>query len=46
MEKELLSINPIQDEGGRGRGQKAPPTSFTAVTSTNVGLSPQNLSDF
>ena len=32
--------------GGGGGGKKLPPTSFTAVTSTNVGLSPQNLSDF
>ena len=32
-------INPIQDGGGR---KKPPPTSFSPVTSTNVGLSPQN----
>ena len=34
-----LYFNPIQDEAGRGgeggRGKKAPPTSFSCVTSTN-----------
>ena len=35
-------INPIQDGGD----QKGPPTSFSPVTSTNVGLSPPKLSDF
>ena len=29
-------FNPIQDRGG----QKGPPTSFSPVTSTNVGIGP------
>ena len=37
-------INPVQD-GGEG-GKKAPPTSFSPVTSTNVGISPQNFLTF
>ena len=44
----LLLLNPIQDEG-RGRvrgGKKSPLTSFSPVTSTNVGLSPQNFPTF
>ena len=37
-------INPIQDRGG---GQKGPlPTSFSPVTSTNVGFGPQNFLTF
>ena len=32
-------INSIQD---CGVGQKGPPTSFSPVTSTNVGFSPKN----
>ena len=32
--------------GGRGGGQKGPPTSFSPVTSTNVGISPQNFLTF
>ena len=39
----IWSINPIQDGG---RGQKEPPTSFSPVTCTNVGLSPQNVLTF
>ena len=35
-------VNPIQD---RGR-LKRPPTSFSPVTSTNVGISPQNFHAF
>ena len=31
-------INPIQD--GVGGGKKDPPTSFSPVTSTNVGIGP------
>ena len=41
----LIRINPIQDEGGGG-WQKGPPTSFSPVTSTNVGLSPKNFLTF
>ena len=29
-----------------GGGQKGPPTSFSSVTSTNVGISPQNFLTF
>ena len=37
----LLSVNPIQN--GRGGAKKPPPpTSFSPVTSTNVGVRPQN----
>ena len=39
----LIRINPIQD--GKG-GQRGPPTSFSPITSTNVGLSPQNFLTF
>ena len=38
-------INPIQDVGEVG-GKKAPPTSFSPVTSTNVGVGPQNVLNF
>ena len=39
------NVNPIQD--GVGRGAKSPlPTSFSPITSTNVGLSPQNVLTF
>ena len=41
----LIRINPIQDGGGWG-WQKGPPTSFFSVTSTKVGLSPQNFLTF
>ena len=37
------SFNPIQDWGG---GAKRPPTSFSPVTSTNVGISPENFLSF
>ena len=36
------SLNPVQD----GRGQKSPPTSFSPVTSTNVGIRSQNFLTF
>ena len=32
-----ININPIQDEGGQ---KGPPPTSFSPVTSTNVGIGP------
>ena len=35
-----ILLNPIQD--GRGGGAKTPPTSFSPVTSTNVGIDRQN----
>ena len=38
-----ISFSPIEDEGG---GAKRPPTSFSPVASTNVGLSPQNFLTF
>ena len=37
----MKCLNPIQD-----RGQKGPPTSFSSVTSTNVGFGPQNFLTF
>ena len=37
------SFDPIQDRGGGV--QKGPPTSFSPVTSTNVGISSQNFGD-
>ena len=40
-----IKINPIQDRG-KGGGQKGPPTSFSPVTSTKVGLGPQNFVTF
>ena len=33
-------FNPTQDGGGRGVWQEGPPTSFSPVTSTKVGISP------
>ena len=36
-------INPIKDGGG---GEEGPSTSFTSVTSTNVGISPKNFLTF
>ena len=38
-------FNPIQDERDGG-GAKGPPTSFSPVTSTNVGTRPQNFLTF
>ena len=38
-----IYINPIQDGGGE---PKMPPTSFSPVTSANVGISPQNFLTF
>ena len=37
-------VNPIQDK--EERGKKTPPTSFSPVTSTNVGISLQNFLTF
>ena len=39
----LLTIFNIAGEGGGG---KDTPTSFSPVTSTNVAISPQDISDF
>ena len=42
-----ILFNPIQDGGGGGGGgEKAPPTSFSPVTSTNVGFGLQNFLTF
>ena len=41
----MLTKSFIQDEGGWG-GQKGPPSSFSLVTSTNVGIRPQNFLTF
>ena len=38
------SFTTIQD--GEGGGKKFPPTSFSPVTSINVGISPQNFLTF
>ena len=38
-----LSLNPTQNGG---KGQKGPPTSFSPVTSTNLGISSQNFPTF
>ena len=40
LENHIL-FNPILDEGGGGGGQKGPRTSFSPVTSTNVGFGPK-----
>ena len=40
------SVNPIQDGGGGGGAKRPTPTSFSPVTSTNVGTSPQNSLNF
>ena len=44
IKMEDFDLNPIQDGGrGRGRGTKRPlSTSFSSVTSTNVGFRPKN----
>ena len=34
------------EKGGGCRGKKAPPTSFSPATSTNVGISPENFMTF
>ena len=41
----FFSINPIQDGGGGG-GEKTPSTSFSPVTSTNIGTSPPPTPNF
>ena len=45
----LIYFNPIQDGGGGGGGgggKNAPPTTFSPLTSTDVGISPQNFLTF
>ena len=45
----LYSVNPIQDGGQPEGGQQkapTPPTSFSPVTSINVGTSPKNFLTF
>ena len=39
-------FHPTQDWGMEVWEQKAPPTSFSPITSTNVGISPQNFLTF
>ena len=39
-----MSFNPIQN--GQNGQKGPPPTSFSPVTSTNVGISPQNFLAF
>ena len=45
FEAVIVIFNPIPDGEG-GRGSKKSPTSFSPVTSTNVGISPQNFLTF
>ena len=40
--KKLLPLTRFMMEGEMGDGAKRPPTIFAPVTSTNVGVSPQN----
>ena len=43
----VYGFNPIPNGGGMGGGgKKASPTSFSPVTSTNVGFGPQNFLTF
>ena len=42
---EWTKINPIQD-GEEGGEAKSPPTSFSSITSANIGISPQNFLTF
>ena len=44
LRSQICNLDPVQDGGGGG--QKGPPTSFSSVTSTNVGISPQNILTF
>ena len=44
--KHLDKVNPFQDGGWEGGNKKTPPTSFSSVTSTNVGIGPQNFLNF
>ena len=47
MVQNMDRFNPIKDGGGEGGGKKPPsPTSFSPVTSTNVGISPKNFLTF
>ena len=41
----VINFNPIQD-GGRGGKGGGPPTSFSPLTSTNIGFGPQNFLTF
>ena len=42
---DAIRIDPIQDGNG-GAKRPHPPTSFSPVTSTNVGVSPENFLTF
>ena len=42
----VVFLNPIQDGVGWGGGKRGPPTSFSPVISTNVGISLQNFLTF
>ena len=51
LRKIISSFNRIQGGGGGGGGcgngyQKDPPTSFSPVTSRNIGISPKNFLTF
>ena len=42
----ILTLFRMERGGWGGGGKKAPPTSFSSVTSTNIGISPQNFLTF
>ena len=42
----LTLFSTVRGGGGWGRWAKRPPTNFSPVTSTNVGISPQNFLTF
>ena len=42
----MLTLFRLSGEGGDGGGAGKPPTSFSSVTSANVGISPPNFLNF
>ena len=46
--RSIASFNPVQDAGAGALGAKSPPpfTSFSYITSANIGISPQNILPF
>ena len=49
--RSIESFNPVQDGGGEGMGvletkSPSPFTSFSYITSANIGISPQNILPF
>ena len=41
-----ICLNHIQDGGGGAGAAQSPPSSYSPLTSTNIGIGPLNLSDF